>query len=374
MTLEGRLLEDGVVPIEGRSLTLSLGAQSCTGTTDAAGFASCTIVYSRPARLAASSRGIRRRRLLPAVRRHEQERDRLLLPRTRRLRPRRRHGRLRGTSDDRHLVGAGLGIRERPLGRRRSAAFKGFAATVPLPTSTPPAACAGPWTTRPGNSASPPATVPSYMGVLVAGHVAKSGSAISGNTTSIVVVATEPGYGPARATGAGAGSSRPTARPRHAVGPRGASHRPRRAERGRGSARPAERSASGGEAGLRRVPGGADAGRPRCPLQSPTGPRSWDRPGGPSPGALVSASAGRRPPPSGRRNLPVPGRPERPGRAGADFGLGRGNTHLPRRLRRVRRRRWRPCRDPRAAAAIAATALIGRGSRTSPPPARRSPP
>jgi hypothetical protein len=75
-------------------------------------------------------------------------------------------------------------------------AFKGFAATVPLPTSTPPAACAGPWTTGPGNSPAPPASVPSYMGVLVSTSVLKSGSTISGDTTKIVVVKTEPGYAP----------------------------------------------------------------------------------------------------------------------------------------------------------------------------------
>ena len=197
MTLEGRLLEDGVVPIEGRSLTLSLGAQSCTGTTDAAGFASCTIVYSGP---------LGSQPLLAAF-----AGDAYYLP-----------------SEDMSksaivfsfpergafVLGDGTVASAGPAttvtwwgpdwasendlsGGGAPPAFKGFAATVPLPTSTPPAACAGPWTTRPGNSASPPATVPSYMGVLVAGQVAKSGSAISGNTTSIVVVATEPGYGPA---------------------------------------------------------------------------------------------------------------------------------------------------------------------------------
>jgi hypothetical protein len=74
------------------------------------------------------------------------------------------------------------------------AAFKGFARDVPLPTSTPPAACAGPWATRPGNSAPPPAGVPSYMGVLVTSHAGNSGSTISGDTVHIVVVKVDPGY------------------------------------------------------------------------------------------------------------------------------------------------------------------------------------
>ena len=40
----------------------------------------------------------------------------------------------------------------------------------------------------------PPSTVPSYMGVLVASSITKTGSTISGNTIKIVVVKTDPGY------------------------------------------------------------------------------------------------------------------------------------------------------------------------------------
>jgi hypothetical protein len=36
--------------------------------------------------------------------------------------------------------------------------------------------------------------VPSYMGVLVAGSVTKSGSAVGGHWAKIVVVKTDPGY------------------------------------------------------------------------------------------------------------------------------------------------------------------------------------
>jgi FtsP/CotA-like multicopper oxidase with cupredoxin domain len=75
-------------------------------------------------------------------------------------------------------------------------AFKGFTNNVSLPTSNPPASCGGPWTTSGGNSAPPPATVPSYMGVLVSSNVSKGGPTISGNTVKIVVVKVNPGYGP----------------------------------------------------------------------------------------------------------------------------------------------------------------------------------
>jgi hypothetical protein len=68
--------------------------------------------------------------------------------------------------------------------------FKGFLGT----TSTTPPVCGGTWTTSTGNSATPPATVPSYMGVAVTTGVTKSGSTLSGRITKIVVVKTNPGY------------------------------------------------------------------------------------------------------------------------------------------------------------------------------------
>jgi hypothetical protein len=74
--------------------------------------------------------------------------------------------------------------------------FKGFVASVTLPTTTPPATCGSAWTTTTGSSPPPPATVPSYMGTLVTSKVTKSGSTITGNALSIVVVKTDPGYAP----------------------------------------------------------------------------------------------------------------------------------------------------------------------------------
>lgn len=76
------------------------------------------------------------------------------------------------------------------------AADKGFAGTVTLPMTTPPAECDSSWTTTGGNSPPPVSGVPSYMGVLVTSQVTKSGSTIAGNTISIVVIKTNPGYQP----------------------------------------------------------------------------------------------------------------------------------------------------------------------------------
>ena len=74
--------------------------------------------------------------------------------------------------------------------------FKGFVATVTLPNQTPANVCSGNWTSAGGNSGPPPATVPSYMGVTVDSKITKQGNTISGSYTKIVVVKTDPGYAP----------------------------------------------------------------------------------------------------------------------------------------------------------------------------------
>ena len=70
------------------------------------------------------------------------------------------------------------------------AAFKGFEMSNPVPT------CGQRWTTRPGNSPHPPASVSGLMGVIVSSQVTQKGSTISGDILHIVVVRTDPGYSP----------------------------------------------------------------------------------------------------------------------------------------------------------------------------------
>ena len=70
--------------------------------------------------------------------------------------------------------------------------FKGFGTT----TSATPPACGGTFTARPGSSSSFAGPLPSFMGVLVASSVTKTGSNITGNVAHIVVVKTDPGYAP----------------------------------------------------------------------------------------------------------------------------------------------------------------------------------
>jgi hypothetical protein len=69
--------------------------------------------------------------------------------------------------------------------------FKGFE------TSSPAPACGSTWTTSAGNSSNPPATIPQFMTVIVSSNVTKSGSTISGNVQKVLIVETQPGYGPA---------------------------------------------------------------------------------------------------------------------------------------------------------------------------------
>src|SRR6185369_16392815 len=72
------------------------------------------------------------------------------------------------------------------------ASFKGFVNS----TSTAPAVCGGTWTSNPGDSSGPPASVPEYITVIVSSSINKSGPVISGNNYKLVIVKTNPGYGP----------------------------------------------------------------------------------------------------------------------------------------------------------------------------------
>jgi hypothetical protein len=75
------------------------------------------------------------------------------------------------------------------------ASFKGWA-----DTATPQ--CGQTWTTRPGNSSQPPATVQpaadayGWVPMAVASQITKSGPVITGNTAEIAWVQLDAGYGP----------------------------------------------------------------------------------------------------------------------------------------------------------------------------------
>ncbi|HEY6149797.1 MAG TPA: DUF11 domain-containing protein [Gaiellaceae bacterium] len=71
------------------------------------------------------------------------------------------------------------------------ASFKGFE------TNPATVTCGTNWTAPPGNSGHPPAgPLPEFMAVIVSSLITKSGSTIHGDTVHMVVVHTNPGYGP----------------------------------------------------------------------------------------------------------------------------------------------------------------------------------
>lgn len=192
-TMSGVLLEDGVVPIAGRTVTFTLGtggsAQTCNGITNASGVATCTISpVAQP--------------LGPGVVADAFAGDVFYLPSASNATTIVFAFLTRGAFDVGDLsasIGSGVTFWDAQWsavnslsGGAAPPAFKGFASNL---TAEPPN-CRVTWTTDPGNSSAPPATIPTYMGVLVPTHVVKAGSTISGDVLSIVVVQTNGGYGP----------------------------------------------------------------------------------------------------------------------------------------------------------------------------------
>jgi hypothetical protein len=185
--------EGSATPIVGQSVTMTLGtgagSQSCSGTTDAAGMASCTI---SPVTVALGPQPITDSFVDPTN--HYQS----------------------ATNTENALVFAFLAHGSFVVGNQTDsgsvtfwgsqwakanslsggvapANFKGFADDL----SPTPANCRGSWTSRPGNSSTPPdAPLPSFMAVVVSSAIDRSGSTITGDIGHIIVVATDPGYAP----------------------------------------------------------------------------------------------------------------------------------------------------------------------------------
>lgn len=67
------------------------------------------------------------------------------------------------------------------------AAFKGFASKADN-------FCGGKWSTQPGNSSNPPATIPTDLAIIVTSKVLKNGNDISGDIKEIVIVHQDGGY------------------------------------------------------------------------------------------------------------------------------------------------------------------------------------
>lgn len=193
-TLSATLKEDGTTPISGRSVTLTLGPQSCIGTTSAAGVISCAITVIQPLgpeTLGASFAGDGN--YLPSsatgqsamVFAWPSNGAFVLGDKT-----------VAGASQTTTLTFWSSSWSSLNLlsGGPTPSGFKGFANML----SPTPAACGGSWTTNSGNSPPPPSTVPTYMGVIVAGNVTTSVSKkvtiYEGNVLKIAVIKTNAGF------------------------------------------------------------------------------------------------------------------------------------------------------------------------------------
>jgi hypothetical protein len=192
VTLSGHLEEDTPVPVAGRTLTLTVGAQSCTGVTDTGGNASCTIVSVTAA---LGSQPVAAEFTGDAYYLPSSDADIALV--------------FGFASRGSFVLGDQTVSSAAPTttvtwwshswsaansmsGGPGPASFKGFAGSPSPATPT----CGGSWESEPGNSSSPVEDVPSYMGVVVSTEVTKRGSTASGDIAKIVVVVTDPGYRP----------------------------------------------------------------------------------------------------------------------------------------------------------------------------------
>jgi len=181
------------VPVVGRTVTLTLGsgpgAQTCTGITDATGFVRCTI---NPVNQPLGPGGVATDVFAG---------DDVYLPSNNGAQtlifafPSATGNFVIGDLNAQvgnHVTfwGAQWETINSMSGGPSNNSFKGWENQ----NSTNPPRCGGTWTTDPGTSSVPPATLPSYMGVIVSSAISKSGSNITGNIPKIVIVRTDVGY------------------------------------------------------------------------------------------------------------------------------------------------------------------------------------
>ncbi len=178
----------GGAPIAGTPVTMTLGggasAQSCTATTDATGTAACSI---NPVTVALGPEPITDSFAGDAFYQPASNAERALV-----------FAYTTGGSfvvGDRSATGAvafwgAQWAKANSLsGGGAPPSFKGFEDTPPAP------GCGVAWTTDPGNSTPPPpGPLPSYIAVVVASRIDKSGPTIAGDTRHVVIVHTDPGY------------------------------------------------------------------------------------------------------------------------------------------------------------------------------------
>jgi hypothetical protein len=181
-TLSGSLREDGIRPISGRTLTLTLGSKSCAGVTNTLGVATCAV--TAPTTLGPTATGASFAGDADYVAATDSGSSIVYAYPS-------GGGAFvigdRSTNGTVTFWGSQWAKSNNLSSGSAPSAFKGYA----LHGAT---SCGTSWSTDPGDSASPPSSIPAYMAVVVTSSARKSGSAITGDTSAIVVVKTSSGY------------------------------------------------------------------------------------------------------------------------------------------------------------------------------------
>ncbi len=185
-------------PLGGRTVLMTLGsgatAQSCTGVTNAAGVAACTIANvnqvagSVPVTVSFASDGYYR----PASASGTVTTASL---------PDAGSFVVGDVSAGKPTVGTQVNFWGSQLWKTNQfsgvnnapASMKGYIDSAPNLNL----GCGGTWTSDPGNSSHPPATLPVNMVVVVSSHIYQNGSTESGDIKHLVMVSVASGYGPA---------------------------------------------------------------------------------------------------------------------------------------------------------------------------------
>ena len=192
-TVSALLKEDGATALAGRSVTITIGsgasAQSCSGTTSSSGVAGCTLPAINQAGgstpVSASFAGDTD--YLPASDASQHvlvyawpAKGAFVIGDT-------TAQQLLGSTTSVQFWGPQWTSKNTLSGGPAPSDFFGYAKTL---SATPPT-CGTTWTTSPGaSSLQPPINPPTYMAVIVASSITKSGSTISGNEVKIGIVKT----------------------------------------------------------------------------------------------------------------------------------------------------------------------------------------
>lgn len=185
ISLSALLLEDNLVPVSGRAVTLTLGSSSCPAVTNSRGVATCTVPHAAMLGPASFSGSFAQDDTYLGA----------TFTRTVFLASFATGGAfVIGDLDTQGAVSfwGAQWSKENHLSRSDAPpSFKGWAQGTFTSSGN------ATWSTDPGNSPPPPAApLPAYMAVIQTGSTSKAGSLIVGDIVHVVVVKTDPGYAP----------------------------------------------------------------------------------------------------------------------------------------------------------------------------------